>query len=214
MWKPPCAASSPATPECAAVTISAFVPAEKWLATATQRGQDAIRMKAVVELLNEMKASGLVQDYALFGAMAQMRYTEPVATLDADVLVLLGSAAAVDALSPIYRFCRARGYRPEGEAILVGNWPVQFIPTFSALTEEAVREAERGEIEGIPARVVSALHLAVIALSVGRSKDFAHILALLEAAAVSRDEVAELAARHGLQAPWTAFTRRFLDAPA
>ena len=46
-------------------------------------------MKTVIELLNAMKQAGVIQDYAVFGAMAQMRYTEPVATLDADVLVLL-----------------------------------------------------------------------------------------------------------------------------
>ncbi len=168
-------------------------------------------MKTVIELLNEMKQAGVIQNYAIFGAMAQMRYTEPVATLDADVLVLLKDAAAIDVLGPIYRFCRERGCRPREEAILVGDWPVQFIPTFSTLTEEAVREAEIGEIEGQPARVVTARHLAVIALSVGRAKDHARILALLETEAVTREEIAGLAARHGLQEKWAAFKRRFLD---
>ena len=46
-------------------------------------------MKEVAKLLEDLKASGVIRDYALFGAVAQMRYTEPVATLDADVLVLL-----------------------------------------------------------------------------------------------------------------------------
>jgi len=36
-----------------------------------------------------MRDSGVVTEYALFGAIAQMRYTEPVVTLDADVLVAL-----------------------------------------------------------------------------------------------------------------------------
>lgn len=168
-------------------------------------------MKAIIELLNEMKKSGVVRDYALFGAMAQMRYTEPVATMDADVLVLLGPDVGLDALGPIYRICRDRGFQPEGEAIRVGDWPVQFIPTFSTLTEEAVREAEIGEIEGVPVRVVSAAHLAVIALSVGRAKDHARILALLEAGAVTQGGIESLATRHELLDRWTAFKRRFLD---
>ena len=46
-------------------------------------------MKNVAQLLNEIRAAGVVSDCALFGAVAQMRYTEPVATLDADVLVAL-----------------------------------------------------------------------------------------------------------------------------
>jgi hypothetical protein len=169
-------------------------------------------MKAVVELLNDMKRAGVIQDYAVFGAMAQMRYTEPVATLDADILVLLKDATAIDVLGPIYRFCQERGYLPREETILVGDWPVQFILTFSPLTEEAVREAEMGEIEGLPARVVSARHLTTIALSVGRAKDHARILALFESEAVTRDEIEGIAARHGLQTQWANFKRRFLDA--
>lgn len=44
-------------------------------------------MRELAQLLGEMQAAKVIQNYALFGAMAQMRYTEPVATLDADVLV-------------------------------------------------------------------------------------------------------------------------------
>jgi len=53
-------------------------------------------MKELAELLNEMQKLGVILDYALFGAVAQMRYTEPVATLDADVLVALPSMDRLD----------------------------------------------------------------------------------------------------------------------
>ena len=120
-------------------------------------------MKEVAQLLEGMKASGVIRDYALFGAVAQMRYTEPMATLDADVLFLPAedAGAGLDALSPIYSYCRERGHLPEGEAIRVGNWPVQFVPAFSPLTEEAVRTADTDTIETAPLRVVRAEHLAV-----------------------------------------------------
>ena len=170
-------------------------------------------MKEVAQLLEDMKASRVIRDYALCGAVAQMRYTEPMATLDADVLVLPAedSAAGLEVLSPIYSYCRERGHVPEGEAILVGNWPVQFVPVFSPLTEEAVRTASTEAMEGVPLRVVSAEHLAVIALSVGRAKDYARILALLEAGAVRKEAIQALALRHNLSARWLAFQRRFLD---
>lgn len=60
-------------------------------------------MKAVAECLNEMKSAGVVKDYALFGAVAQMRYAEPVATLDADVLVALSADSGLDVLSPLIK---------------------------------------------------------------------------------------------------------------
>ncbi|MBI2090621.1 MAG: hypothetical protein HYT78_18065 [Deltaproteobacteria bacterium] len=168
-------------------------------------------MKEVAQLLNEMRASGVVVDYALFGAAAQMRYTEPVATLDADVLVALPSPAGLDVLTPVYEFCSAKGYSPEGEAVPVGAWPVQFIPVFTPLTRDALQQADTADFEGVPFRVVRADYLAVIALSVGRPKDFTRILALLESGSVSREEIARLAERYDLSKAWKRFEARFLN---
>jgi hypothetical protein len=160
-------------------------------------------------MLNEMRTAGVITDYALFGAVAQMRYTEPVATLDADVLVAVPSPGKIDALGPIYRFCSSKGFEPEGEAIRVGAWPVQFIPVYSPLTQEAMERAETTDYEGIPLRVVRADHLAVIALSVGRPKDLTRILSLLESGSVTRLAVKSLAARYGLGEAWKQFETRF-----
>ena len=168
-------------------------------------------MKDVAELLNAMREAGVIVEYAVFGAIAQMRYTEPVATLDADILVILPENAGLDVLAPIYRYCEARGYLPQGEAILVGRWPVQFIPVFSRLTEAAVAEAETDEIEGVPMRVVSATHLALIALSVGRAKDHLRIISLLDSGAVTRQEVETLAQKFDLSEQLNRFQKRYLD---
>lgn len=168
-------------------------------------------MKEVAQLLNAMKDSGVIADYALFGAAAQMRYTEPVATLDADVLVRVSSTEPLNPLAAIYQFCADKGYQPEGEAVRVGTWPVQFIPVFNPLTEEALEQAETADFDGVPFRVARADHLAVIALSVGRAKDWTRIVALLESGSVSRDEIARLAARHGFSKAWRRFEARFLS---
>jgi len=166
----------------------------------------------VATLLNAMREAEVIAEYALFGAAAQMRYTEAVATFDADVLVAVPSPQRLDVLRPLYDFCAQRGWQPEGEAIPVGAWPVQFIPVFSPLTREALALADTADFDGVPFRVVRADHLAVIALSVGRAKDFARILALLEAKAVTPESVVGVAARHGLAEAWTQFQRRFLHA--
>jgi hypothetical protein len=167
-------------------------------------------VKELAQLLNGVRDAGVISDYALFGAAAQTRYTEPVATLDADVLVTMPGPAGLETLGPIYQFCATRGYRPEGEAIRVGAWPVRFVPVFSLLTREALEQADTADFEGVPFRVVRAAHLAVIAFSVGRAKDFTRILALPESGSVTREDVASLAARHGLADAWTRFESRFL----
>ena len=156
-------------------------------------------MKALARLLNDMRSSEVIDEYALFGATAQMRYTEPVATLVADVLVAVPSSSeGLDVMSGIHEFCVGRGYLPEGESIRVGAWPTQFVPVFSPLTREALEHAETADFDGVPLRVVRPDHLAVIALNVGRAKDFTRILALLESGSVSGLQIRRLAAQHGL----------------
>lgn len=91
---------------------------------------------------------------------------------------------------------------------------MQFVPVFSPLTQEAMEQADTADFEGVPLRVVRAdylAYLAVIALSVGRAKDYARILALLESSALTRNEIARLAAQHGLSEAWRSFEARFGD---
>ena len=106
---------------------------------------------------------------------------------------------------------RRRGFEPEGDAIRVGAWPVQFMPVFSGLTGEATENAEVADFDGVALRVVAADYLAVIALSVGRAKDHARILALLEAQSVTKTRIGELAVKHDLAEAWQRFERRFGD---
>lgn len=167
-------------------------------------------MKRVAVLLNEMLQKGIILDYAVFGAVAQMRYTEAVVTMDVDILVELPETGGLDILKPIYEFCLSRGFNPEGEAVRVGDWPVQFIPAFDPVTEEAMKHAEESSIEGVPFRVVRADYLAMIALHTGRAKDFARVLALLEDNAVTPDSLSDLASQMGLTSAWNSFKERFL----
>jgi len=167
-------------------------------------------MKDVARLLNQMVADGVVTEHALFGAVAQMPYTDAVVTMDAGVLVGVRNERAIDVLRPIYEYCAARGLHAEAGAVRVGSWPVQFIPVFSSLTRAAMHGAEIQDLDGVPVRVVSSDHLAAIALSTGRAKDFARVLALLEAKTTTPERLAELAADHGLDREWAEFRRRFL----
>jgi hypothetical protein len=71
-----------------------------------------IYMEKVPRLLNDMVDAGVIKNYAVFGAVAQMRYTEAVLTLDAAILVIVPDPDALDLLNPIYVFCQERGCQP------------------------------------------------------------------------------------------------------
>jgi hypothetical protein len=119
----------------------------------------------IVVAINDLKTSGAVKDYAIAGAMAVSFWTEAVATFDLDVLVLLGAIDNdLDPLRPIIRWAAERAYQMEAEHIVIEGVPVQFLPTYNALAEEAVREAKTLDYRGTPIRVVSPEYLIALAL--------------------------------------------------
>src|SRR3989304_10321779 len=89
----------------------------------------------VITRINKMEADGVVERYAIGGAVGATFYLEPVATLDVDIFVAsLANAVTVD-------------------------------------------------VDGTPARVFTAEHLAAIALETGRAKDKARLLQFIESGA-------------------------------
>src|SRR4051812_32864216 len=92
--------------------------------------------------INEMKAERIIDDYAIAGAMALLFWIEPIPTFDLDVLVILPQAAGtLVSLDPIYRWASDRGYVTEHEHIFIEGVPTQFLPSFGALADEAIRTA-------------------------------------------------------------------------
>src|SRR5882762_5359302 len=120
-----------------------------------------------------MQADGVIRCYAIGGAVGATFYLEPVATMDVDVFVSFQAEAGSLLVSPqpIFDYLKMRGGVMEGEYIVVAGWPVQFLPTATPLTMEALEQAVAKDVAGVAARVFAAEHLAAIALQTGRAKD-------------------------------------------
>ena len=160
-------------------------------------------MKRTLEVLNELEREGVFTRYVIGGAMAATFYTEPVLTFDLDVFVLLqSSATGLVSLAPIYDALRTRGYKEEQECILIEGVPVQFLPAYNALIEEALAQAREIDYEGVPARVVRAEHLIAICLQTGRAKDRARVAMLREQAKLDQNFLADVLRRHQLEDKW------------
>ena len=161
---------------------------------------EAPDLKTTLELINQMQADGVIAKYAIGGAVGATFYLEPAATLDIDIFVMLPATETGQPLSlnPIYEYLQARGCTPKGEHIVVGDWPVQFLPANDNLEEEALNEALSTELEGTPTWVMTAEHLAAIALRTGRAKDHIRPLQFLEQGAVDKKKLQIFLERHGL----------------
>jgi len=170
-------------------------------------------MKDTFIVINQMVSDGVIGRYALGGAVGATFYLEPVATLDVDVFVFLGenTSGTLLSLAPVYDYLLGRGHRAEGEHLVIGDWPVQFLPPNSPLEEEAISKATSQTLEGVPLWVMSAEHLVAIALKTGRAKDCARILQFIESGSLDSVALDEILLHHGLLDKWEGFVKRFLS---
>lgn len=160
-----------------------------------------------------MQSDGVIERYAVGGAVGATFYLEPVATLDVDVFVAFKEVPGSLFVSPkpIFDYLKQRGCTMEGEYIVISGWPVQFLPPVTPLVEEALREAITRDVEGVPVRVFTAEHLAAIALQTGRAKDKARVLQFIETNALDALRFQSIVAKHGLVDTWEMFERQFLS---
>jgi len=171
-------------------------------------------VKETIEAINQMQAAGVIGRYAIGGAVGATLYLEPAATLDVDIFVVLPTTheSSLLRLAPLYDFLKSHGGRIEYEHIVVGGWPLQFLPPSNDLEREAVEQALPTEVEGVATWVMSAEYLVAIALNTGRSKDHVRIVQFIEQNAVDRNKLQAVLERHGLTSKWQQFERRYLKA--
>jgi hypothetical protein len=164
-------------------------------------------MKRTLQVLNELESNGVIERYAIGGAMGATFYVEPLLTFDLDVFVVLHANVGDSiSLTPLYEALRKRGYAEEGECVLMEGVPVQFLPAYNALLEEALMEARETLYEEVSTRVVRAEHLVAICLPTGRDKDRERVRIFREQAELDMNYLAGVLQRHGLEGKWKQWT--------
>ena len=158
-------------------------------------------LEKTLRAVNDLKASGIIDESAIGGAMALMFWIEPIPTYDLDVLVTLPqSTGPLVSLDPIYRWASERGYQAEHEHVVIEGFPVQFLPSFGALADEAIRTAADKQYQGVPLRVVRPEYLIALYLvpSARTMKRRERAAALRESADIDSDLLDELMRRFNL----------------
>lgn len=167
-------------------------------------------MKHALEVLNDLVKDQVVIDYAIGGAMGATFYLEPVLTMDLDVFVLFKDGESnLLPLQPIYTNLAARGYLPddhERECVNIEGTPVQFLPAYNKLLQEALMCAKRVDYLGTPTKVLSAEHLVAISVQTGRAKDQLRVLAFLESGSLDMDNLRDILVRYELCERWDLWT--------
>ena len=160
----------------------------------------AIPLADVLRAANELLSAGLIEDYALGGALAAIYYVEPFTTYDADIIFVASDKTLSAGIHAIYSHLQSKGWRVEREHLLIKDFPVQFLAA-SGLPEEAVRNAKRIEYEGVPSKVFRPEYIIAIAASVARHKDLARIEQLLKHAKIDKTRLDDILRRYKLKLP-------------
>lgn len=168
-----------------------------------------VRSQKTFAVLNQMVADGVIENYAVGGALGAMFYVEPFSTKDLDVFVPIHGRLIIEL--PEFAYLKSRGYTEfEHEGIVVEGWPVQFLPATTPLEQEAYLKAQVIDVQGTPVRVARPEHLVAIMLNVGRERDIARITMFLTQDAVDVSALEDIINRHGLSHKWLEYRNRRL----
>ena len=167
-------------------------------------------MRETLQVLLQLRSEGRFERFAVGGAVAASFYIEAVATEDLDVFALLRpSASGLLVLTPLYERLKELGASLQNEHVVIHGWPVQILPAYTPLVEEAVTGAIERSFHDVAVPVVGAEHLCAIALQTGRPKDYLRVNSLIEAGCVDAAALARLVDQHGLSARWRVYARRY-----
>jgi hypothetical protein len=168
-------------------------------------------MRETLRIINQMVKDGVVNKYAIGGAVAAIYYLEPFDTADLDVFVQVNATGSdLMSLSPIYDYLTEQGYEAKGEFLYIEKIPVQFLPVFNPLTEEAVEKAQTIKYARMTTtRIMRPEHLVAIMLETGRPKDYLRISMFLEHGAVKMRSLKAVLKRHALTQKWKDNEYRF-----
>ena len=149
-----------------------------------------------------MVAAGVIQDYAIGGAIGAMFYVEPFTTQDVDIFFVYSTEPGLLILAPIYDYLRSHGYEVRGEMIVIESWDVQFLYVPNALYDEGLGNANVFEVGAETVRVFSPEYLAAIMLQTGRPKDFARVRMFFDEKVIDNNFLSELISRYALEEQW------------
>jgi hypothetical protein len=161
-------------------------------------------MKKAFEVINQMMADGIIDDYAIGGAIGASFYIEAGATEDIDTFVHITPSPPMFAeLSEIYSYLVNKGYFPKDEFIVIEDWDVQFlVPAEDSIETEAVKHANIIKFHDQEIRVMMPEYLAAIALNTQRDKDIDRVRAFIKQDRVSVEDLEVLVRRFKLEDQW------------
>lgn len=92
---------------------------------------------------------------------------------------------------------------------MIGEIPVRFIPSSTALEKEAVKDTISVKYENIEIKIMKPEYLIAIFLKVFRAKDRDKLIKLLDQARIDKTLLSDILQRYGLDKKFDEFVRKY-----
>lgn len=169
-------------------------------------------MKKTLEQLNKLVELGVIEKYAIGGGIAHFYYIEPSVTYDLDIIIRIKSVSNnLAPLKEIYEWARINNYEIKDEHIIIDNIPVQFLPEYNPLIEEAVEKAAEVIIFDTKTFIIKPEYLMAIMLQTNRSKDRERLLLFIEQTNYAPSTFEEILIKFNLIENYAIFRKKYFD---
>lgn len=169
-------------------------------------------MKKTLEQLNKLVEIGLIEKFAIGGGIAHFYYIEPSVTYDLDIMVRIKSVPNnLTPLKEIYEWAEINNFDIKDEHIIVENIPVQFLPEYNPLVEDAVEKATEVLIFDTKTFIIKPEYLMAIMLQTNRSKDRERLLLFLEQTDYDPSLFEEILVKFNLIESYAKFRKKYID---
>ncbi|MBI5361313.1 MAG: hypothetical protein HZA48_12115 [Planctomycetes bacterium] len=156
-------------------------------------------MEKTLKVINDMKLAGIIKDYAVGGSIGTMFYTESFHTKDLDIFVYPKIVAGLIRLDEIHNYLKSKGYRWEGQYVIIKGVPVDFIPVYDELTQEALKKSVIKAFGNLKVKVFRPEYLIAIAIKTGREQDSIKIIRITKEASLNKNLLFDILKRYNLK---------------
>lgn len=165
-------------------------------------------MEKVIQVINELVSNGVIDKYAIGGAMGVIFYTETLNTKDIDVFITPQfTTSGIVHLGSIYDYLQKAGYKMEGQYFIIDGIPVDLIPVYNDLTSEALNNSVEQAVRNNKVKVFKPEYLLAIALQTGRTQDLIKVELLIKECELDKTLLEDILKRHDLYEKWKKYDR-------
>ncbi len=157
-------------------------------------------LASTFQCLNDLSAGSVIREYAVAGATAAMFYMEAVRTYNLDVFVMLPpQTGSILSMEPLYSELKRSGYSFDAEHVIINGVPVQFIPSYCTLSDEAMKHTMLLDYDGVSVPVLKPEYLVALWIDAGGAKRIQRARDLASSESVHGVMLDEILDRFGLE---------------